>query len=300
MSLPGSLVLLAALGAGPTEVVVQQGESLAQVAKRSLGDERAAAELKALNDLKSDEIPPGTALRLPGPARALALSALTAARNAVKQAGSASSQREEASARLKEAEALFQSARYPEAAEAADSAWRLVSASARQNTKFAVEVEPSGRTKVSSRSGQPVRVEGEGVARPVYPGQTVSVAKGEPPRAAEALTAPALLAPADLGRLKLKPSEKGLGPVTLSWQRVAGAIRYEVDVSPSEKAALNRALSLKVDRAEARLPPLPPGKYAWSVRAVGAQGARSDPSERRSFELLVDPLKLEVKGTTWK
>ncbi|HME90224.1 MAG TPA: LysM peptidoglycan-binding domain-containing protein, partial [Myxococcaceae bacterium] len=64
-----ALILAAALAAPPT-VVVQQGESLAQVAKRTLGDERAAAELKALNGLSADNVPAGTTLHLPGPARA--------------------------------------------------------------------------------------------------------------------------------------------------------------------------------------------------------------------------------------
>ncbi len=203
-----ALAIAAALAASPMEVIVLPGESLAQVAKRSLGAERAAAELKVLNALTTDEVPAGTTLRLPGPLRARALNAIAAARNAVEQAGSSAGHREEASASLNKAEELLQAARYQEAAEAADSAWRLVSARAPQNTQFAVEVKTDGYTQVTSRSGQPVRVEREGVTRPVSPGETLGVSKGEP-LARSPLRAPTLVAPADLAQLKVNPILRG-------------------------------------------------------------------------------------------
>ena len=59
-------------------VVVQPGETLEQIAERSLGDAKAASELKALNRLAGDELPSGATLRLPGPERARACSTASA------------------------------------------------------------------------------------------------------------------------------------------------------------------------------------------------------------------------------
>lgn len=293
-----ALTLAAALAAGPAEVVVGQGESLAEVAKRSLGDTDAACELKALNGLKSDHVSEGTSLRLPGPERSRALSALAAARNAVNQ--TESPQREQASAGLKNAERLFRAARYGEAAAAADGAWRLVSSSAPENTRFAVEVDSEGHTEVSSLAGQPVRVEHEGVTRPVHPGQNLTVAKGEPLAPPHTLlNSPVPTAPSDFARLKLRPTDKGLGPISVAWEPVAGASHYLVELLAVDPAGEKR-LTFKVDRAEARLPLLPAGRYVWSVRALGPMGSQSDRSPPRTFELAPEALKLEVQGTQWK
>ncbi len=120
----GSL-LLAMLMLAPSEAVVRDGESLAQVAQRTLGDRGGASELKALNGLKEDAVAPGTKLKLPGPDRARAQSVLETARNAVNHADAKVARREEAVAKLKEAEAHFQNARYEDAAQTADGAWKL-------------------------------------------------------------------------------------------------------------------------------------------------------------------------------
>ncbi len=293
---------------GAAETVVQPGESLADVARRTLGDARAAEELKALNPSAPDRPQAGATLKLPGPDRQLALSALTAARQAVRKAESTADRREEAARRLDEAERLFKSARYVEAAKAADGAWQLVSASAREPTRFEVKVEDDGRTTVSARSGQPVRVEAEGATQPVYAGQTVKVEKGKPPSPPEAkapppteppqpiqpppkspssLSAPALLSPAEDG--KVKPEGKA---VTLSWKAVPGASGYEVELSGAKQ------VTLAVARSTADVE-LPAGRYVWTVRAV-ARGQKSEPSKRRAFEVVEGEVKLDVGKATWK
>ncbi len=291
-------LLASLLCAAPPDstVTVQDGEThLAQVAKRTLGDARSAQELQALNGLPTDAVTPGTTLKLPGPDRALALSALSAARNAVAQAGTEATSRAEASRRLVDAEKLFHGAQYTEAAKAADAAWQLVSGSALQPTRFAVEVAEDGRTTVSARTGRPVRVEGEGVTRPVYAGQSVTVEKGKAPTPVEQPpAAPVPVAPADNRKVKARPLGTGLGPVALSWQAVNGAQAYEVEVV--EVAGKSQPLTLRVERTEAKLPPLSPGRYAWSVRAIGGEGLRSAASPSRAFELTQEALKLEVKG----
>ncbi len=294
----GAIILLTLLlGTPPTEWVVREAEPLDKVAERVLGDAQAASELKALNRLKSDTVPAGTTLKLPGPDRKLALSALVAARNAVAQADRAVERREEATARLKEAEASFQVANYADAARAADGAWQLVSGSTSQPQSFSVDVSDAGDTRVTVHSGQSVRVEAEGVTRPVAPGESLRVEKGQPPpQPAPPLASPKPTAPDDNKKLTFQPAKGLLGPVTLEWSAVTGARKYEVEVLPAK----GEPLRLSVSTAQAKLPALPAGPYRWRVRAVG-QDVKSEASTMRHFELVDGSLKLEVKGTQqWK
>jgi len=278
------------LTASAAVVVVQPGETLEQIAQRTLGDAKAAEELKALNGLTEDPVPEGTTLKLPGPERARALSALVAARNAVAQSGSRANG-SKASESLGKAERLFQAAKYAASAAAADETWKLLSGATQQSTHFAIQVA-DGETKVTSKSGQAIRVEKDGVARPVHPGQTITVAR------ATALASPAPISPADLARVVVKTSDKGVGPVALTWQAVAGAARYALEIVSLEQPP-GKTVALNVERPEARVA-LPAGKYAWTVRALPAEGEKSEPSTRRSFELSVEPLKLEVTRPQWK
>lgn len=111
-----------------------------------------------------------------------------------------------------------------------------------------------------------------------------------------ALSAPALLSPNDREKVKLKPTDKGPGQVTLTWTPVAGAREYEVEFTVDN----GKAILLKVSRAEAKLPPIPSGKVAWAVRSVG-EGSTSEQSPRRSFELQPGDIILVVQPPTgWK
>jgi LysM repeat protein len=285
-----ALASAAVLTASAAVVVVEPGETLEQIAQRMLGDAKGAEELKMLNGLTDDSVPAGTTLKLPGPERARALSALLAARNAVAQSGPRSNG-SKASESLSKAERLFQAAKYAESAAAADETWKLLSRGAQQSTRFAIQVA-NGETKVTSKSGQAVRVEKDGVARPVHPGQTLTVTQ------AIALAAPTPTSPPDLARLAIKPNEKGVGSVALTWQAVSGAARYALEIVPLEQSP-GKPIALSVERPEARVA-LPAGKYAWTVRALHGEGETSDPSTRRSFELSFEPLKLEVTEPHWK
>lgn len=302
MSALGWILAAAVLTASaPAETTVQKGEDVVRVARRALGDEKAASELRALNKLSSNTVEAGTVLRLPGPDRALALSALSAAKNALQQAGTDAAKRDAAKQQIADAEALFAQARYEDAARAADGAWRLVSTSANGPTQFSVQVASDGKTEVKSKAGNPVRVEAEGSNQPVYPGGTATVVKGEVPRVYHAsvvvpLDVPTNLAPPD-GPLELEKTAKGVGPLVLTWAAVPRAVAYEVEVVG---AGATKPLALKVDRPEARIASLAPGRYEWTVRAVAADGTRSEKSVRRAVELVSDGLKLEVKGAKWK
>jgi LysM repeat protein len=293
----GSL-LLAMLALAPAEVVVRDGESLAQVAQRTLGDRGSASELKALNGLKDDAVAPGTKLKLPGPDRARAQSALDTARSAVKHADAKVARREEAVAKLKEAETHFQHARYEDAAQTADGAWKLLSASASQPTGFTVAVGDDGTTTVKSTAGQPVRVEAAGVTQSVDVGQVVRVAKGQPPSAPQpVLGVPQPTQPADKLKMTVQPAKGGLSPVTLAWRPVEGAEGYEVELMPvrGEKRVLTASV------AQVRVS-LPAGAYRWSVRALSRE-ARSAASPEQGFEVAETPAKginIEVQSTKWK
>lgn len=252
-------------------------------------------------------------VRAPGPDRNVAAAAVAAARNAVDQAGKDSEHREQAAAQLAQAEALLAAGQYREAAAAADNAWRLVSGKSSEKTKFTVEVSADGKTEVRATSGQTVRVEAQGVTEPLHPGETVVVARGEPPRRAppsvakaepppakvesapKPLAAPQPVAPSDKDTVVAKAQKSGVGPVLLKWKPVTGAVAYEVEVTP----ATGKSLQLRVKSAQARIRELPEGSYAWTVRAVDG-AARSEQSPKRTFELRSDGLKLEVKGTDWK
>ena len=293
----GSL-LLALLMLAPTEAVVRDGESLAEVAQRTLGDRGGASELKALNGLKDNAVAPGTKLKLPGPNRELAQRVLTTARNALAAADTQAARREEAAAKLKEAEAYFQGARYDEAAQAADGAWKLVAVPAPQPTAFTVNVTDKGITTVKSRSGQPVRVEAEGVTRPVHPGESVSVEKGQPPPPPRApLGVPQPTSPADRLKLTVQPAKGGPSPVTLTWKAVEGAEGYEVELVPSR----GEKRTLQASANQLRVP-LAAGVYRWSVRAV-AREARSEASAEQGFEVAevpAKPINLQVQPSKWK
>lgn len=276
--------------AEPQTVVVKEKESLKDVARRALGDARAASELQALNGLPSEQVAPGTSLKLPGTDRSHALSALAAARNAVDQADSPPDKREQATLKLRDAHSLFRTARYNEAAKTADEAWQLVSTSARQPTRFAVDVSESGRTEVQARSGQPVLVQAAGATLPVYAGQTAKVEKGAAPGlVASPMGTPSPLAPADRERIKA-----GRGSVQLSWHPVKSASGYEVELTGA------RTISLQPDKSQVQVEGLLPGKYQWVVRAVGLDGTRSNPSPTRHFEIPESPMPLEAGASPWK
>jgi hypothetical protein len=255
--------------------------------------------LRALNGLGSDTVAEGTRLKVPGQDRALANKALETARTLVAQAKDTATLAQ-AEVRLKEAQTHFRAARYAQASEAANAAGKLVAAApASQPSTFSVEVgEDGGSTTVMVTQGPPVRVQAEGVIRPVAKGESVRVERGGPPPAA--LAAPRPAQPEDGMQLKLKPDNQGrLGPVKLAWAAVPGAERYEVEVVNEAEGTPAMAQPVILSATETKLPALPAGRYRWTVRALGPEG-RSEASPTRRFELVVDRLKLEVQTGKWQ
>jgi hypothetical protein len=294
--------------------VVGPGETLAQVAVRTLGEARAVAELRAFNGLpEGAELAPGSQVRVPGPERARAQRALGAAQAAVRAVDAVDAgSHPEALARLAEAEHHFRSARYEAAARAADAAWAGVSGRGGP-VRFRVAVDPDGgTTEVESLAGAPVRVEAQGRTQLVAPGEQTRVARGQPPatpspvlpadaslRPSGPLPAPRLRAPAQAALLSLRPASGGatLSPLTVRWEAVPGAEGYTVEVTSA--AAPGRTWTVQARGGQATLPALPPGSYRWRVWAVQAEG-RGRPSPARPFTLQEERLELDVKGSSWQ
>jgi len=295
------LLLLATAPAAPAEAVLARGETLEHVASRAVGDVRAASELRALNGLPPGDPPVGTTLKLPGPERARARSALDAAHAAVRQREEPT--RQEAEKRLVEAESLFTAARYHDAAKLADEAWAAGKATAPSPQRFAVAVEgESGTTRITNHQGPAVRVEAQGVIRAVREGHTLVVERGRAPPVAAPVKPPKLdigvpapLSPASSEVLRLRPLGRGLEPVTVRWSAVAEADGYVVRVQDRR----GRESLVRTTRLNAQLPSLGPGSYRWSVRAVKGD-QEGEPSVTVRFTVEEEPLTLEVKGSGWK
>jgi len=300
-TLATALALLVATATTPPtgETVVRPGESLAQLAARTLGSEGAGPELLAFNHLEGSPAA-GTKVLLPGPERARAVAAIGSARSAVVQAP-AGSARTEAEARLAEAESLLAHARYAEAASQADGAWKLLSEAREERSRFAVAVEPDGRTRVAVHEGAPVRVEAQGRTRAVRAGETLTVIRGQPPGApileaassSPAPEAPVLLSPEPGLKLGLEPAPGGLGPVRFSWRPVPDASGYVLELAGP------RGHIFRTTQPVLTVPGLPAGKYRWTVRAVQADGTLGPPASR-AVQLVPGRIKLEVKEAPWQ
>jgi hypothetical protein len=298
--LAAAFALLASTATSPpaAETVVRPGESLAQLAARTLGSEGAGPELLAFNHL--DGAPAaGTRVLVPGPERAKAVAAIGSARSAVVQAP-AGSARSEAEARLAEAESLLARARYAEAAAQADGAWRLLADAHEERSHFAVAVEPDGRTRVAVHGGVPVRVEAQGRTRAVRAGETLTVIRGEPPgtpqaesQGAQRTEPPVLLSPEPGLKLALEPAPGGLGPVRFAWKPVPDATGYLLELAGP------RSQSVRTVQPVVTIPGLPAGKYRWTVRAVQGDGTLG-PASTRAVQLVPGRIKLEVKETPWQ
>jgi hypothetical protein len=165
-------------------------------------------------------------------------------------------------------------------------------AGAAPNSASLTIVVKDGGTHVENKGPTLVSVTpNDGRAQQVGPGDKAEFTSDG---AQAKLQAPSLLTPNDKERLRVKPTEKGLGPVLLTWAPVAGAREYEVEFQVDGKRQ-----SLKVQLPKATLPPLPPGKVLWAVRSV-ADGATSEYGVQRWFELQPEQLKLDVSSQGFK
>jgi hypothetical protein len=157
-----------------------------------------------------------------------------------------------------------------------------------------VSVTPNaGKTQVLAPG---TRTEVGGGVPDMSPNPTATASAPTPPSApSRPPSAPSLLSPADGEQVKVRATDRGPGQATVTWTPVAGAREYAVEFTVDN----GKPIVLKTPRPEAKLPPIPGGKVAWAVRAVG-DGAASELSSKRWFQLQAEPIKLEAKGGGWK
>lgn len=297
---PLALIVLPGLAAAfePT-VVVQPGESLDQVARRSLGDSAAADELRVLNRLLPDAaVKPGDALRVPGPEREEARTAVAAAESAVARSPVDVKIRQRAIEALARARAAMRGARYGESVAAARESLALTGDAAAKS-RFTVTVGDDGQTRVSVHEGPPVVLEASQQAVPVAAGQSARVAPGLAPEPAEPmLPAPEAREPADGAQLRAGFTEGLVGPLAFTFGEVPGAARYVVvfsrDLDGKDLVSQHEVVRGPVVTA------LSAGRYVWRVSARGASGVPGKWSPPRVFHLEPNPPRLEVGSPTWK
>jgi hypothetical protein len=223
-----------------------------------------------------------------------AQTALESARSSVAQSDPKAPRHGEAEAKLKEAEAHFQQARYEEAAQAADAAWKLLGEKSTP-TRLSVMVDAKGETTVVKAVSGRVTVEGGGVTQVIENGASVQVDRDQPPR--RSLGVPAPTQPGDKQLLSVKAVKTGLEPIQISWREVEGAESYEVELWPANGE--RRVVPVPLNSLQL---PLAAGTYRWSVRAL-TRDTRSDASAPRDFEVReapAKPIRLKVQPQKWK
>ena len=223
-----------------------------------------------------------------------AQTALDSARSSVAQSDPKAPRHGEAEAKLKEAETHFQQARYEEAAQAADAAWKLLGEKPAP-TRLSVMVDAKGETTVVKAVSGRVTVEAGGVTQVLENGASVQVDRDQPPRRTLGVPAPTL--PGDKQLLSVKAVKQGLEPIQISWREVEGAEGYEVELWPANGE--RRVVPAPLNSLQL---PLAAGLYRWSVRAL-TRDTRSEASAPRDFEVReapAKPIRLKVQPQKWK
>ncbi len=293
-------VLLAEPSPAPeATVVAEPGESLEALAKRAMGDADAASELRAINRLPAvGKLRPGEKVRLPGPERDAARSAIAEAEAALARPDVAPKAKQKGLDVLVRARSALHSARYGTAIDTAHEALRAAGFDA-SKSKFSVSVADDGATRVSVSEGMPVLVEASGKATPVAAGASVHVNPGMAPGPTESLLpAPVAREPADGAVLHVGYTEGLIGPLAFTWSDVPGAEHYIVllshDVEGRNVVAQHEVVKGPLITA------LATGRYFWRVSARGANGLPGRWSAPIGFIVEPPPPKLEVGNPTWK
>ncbi len=284
------------LWAGPvtaSEIVLAEGQSLEAVARQVFDDPTAAGEIRALNGWAADVLPkPGTKVRLPGPERNQALTALKAAAQAIAQAKKDQAPKHAAAifatarARLESAEQARRMARYRECRRLADETWALAR-QARDNSlaqvsaknRFTVSVDQKGTTRVQVTQGDGVKVSAGKKSTTVKRGQAVTVKTGQPPEPVRPLF------PAPRQVLPLEGSALLTASIYFSWKPVPGARGYLLVISKDSQGRqpvkrIQCAKPSTLWQAE-----LGDGNYYWSLKSLDPQGQAGKRSPSRRFVL---------------
>ena len=150
-----------------------------------------------------------------------------------------------------------------------------------------VVVEPDGSTTVDVRRGQ-LKVKSGGAETRVGAGESVRAQKGKPVKRILRMVAPA--SPPDGATLNNTD-------VPMSWQKVPGAARYVVEISPSPE--LTAAKTQTVDGTKAVVH-LATGTWYWRVVALDGGGVAGKRAPARRLTIDTTPPKLKTGKPEWK
>lgn len=151
----------------------------------------------------------------------------------------------------------------------------------------AVVVEPDGSTMVDVRRGQ-LKVKSGGAETRIGAGESVRAQKGKPVKRILRAVAPAT--PAEGATLNNTE-------VPMSWQKVPGAARYVVEVSPSPELSVARTQTVDGTKAVVHLDA---GTWYWRVVALDGGGATGKRAPARRLTIDTTPPKLKTGKPEWK
>jgi len=150
-----------------------------------------------------------------------------------------------------------------------------------------VVVEPDGSTTVDVKRGQ-LKVKSGGSETHVGAGESVRAQKGKPLK--RVLAAATVTAPAAEAIMKTTD-------VTFSWQKVAGAARYVLEIAPSPE--MTGAHATTVDGTKTGVH-LDTGTWYWRVVALDGSGAPGKRAAARRLTIDTTPPKLKTGKPEWK
>jgi hypothetical protein len=280
-------------GSVPTEVRLQPGQTLEDLAKKHFNDPGAADEIRALNNISPGTQPkPDTALRLPGKERDQALMTIQVATQALQQAQAdgaeeyAPQQLEKTKKSLQAAEEARKRADYKDCRRLADETWALARLARKESldrrpkqNRFTVSVDKQGTTRVEVMEGDGVKVTAGKKSTTVKRGYAVRVQPGkEPEKARPQLPPPQPVLPVN-GSILVTSS------IYFSWKPVEGARRYVLLIS-KDRAGLQPVRQLTTANTSYLLrSSLANGSYHWFTRTVDSQGLVGRASQSRQFTL---------------
>ncbi len=291
-----SVVFMAAVFAqqpkqAATTIQIGPEQTLEELAQQRYGDPSVAKEIRALNNISAGTQPkPGTTVRLPGPEREQALTALQAARQSLQKAHDnncgqhAPDRLEKAKDKFDLAQKALSDDKYNHCRIFADETWALTRLLCKEvqekdasTNRFSVSVDEKGTTAVEVKKGQAVKVTAGGQSINVKPGHAAIVKAGkQPEKPKKLLQAPAPILP-NHGSTLVTPS------VYFSWNLVPGASRYVLLISndkngfqPVHQHTTDKTFYLFKSSIDA-------GTYYWFLRSVDVNGLVGIDSPPRQF-----------------
>ncbi|MBN2495339.1 MAG: DUF4398 domain-containing protein [Deltaproteobacteria bacterium] len=299
-ALSAGLVLLLAAPAmadapdgGPAgTVVLEKDQILEDLAQQLFESREAADELRAINGIEQGAQPaPGQALKLPGPERRPAVSALHVCEQAVRKARQADAEEyamerlEQALASLAKARSACQRAQYARCQTLADETWALARMARQESetkrsrrNRFAVSVH-DGDTRVEVSEGDGIEVSAQKRSTTVPRGHSTRVKAGKAPDKPQPLPDP----PEQV--LPFPDSVLTTPSIHFHWRAADRAARYVLLIArdPGGRKPVRQLTTGETTYLFRSS--LSDGEYYWFLRSVDSEGAVGSASPPRRFQL---------------